>query len=163
MVLLTPFIAYFLKKNYSLRQNTLKNLRVWERSLTSVPIGVYLGIIEVRTWLGKGGVKELWRFAKKWWPDAALDSASSIRSVHRRWTDAAQEWSDAEQCSSNVRCEDGPTSDQTKKMSGPTGLCCASDHEAPDVSGHDLRGFGPLCCQLKFRWQRPVIATGASD
>ena len=44
-----PLIAYFLKKNYSLRQNMLKNLRVCERSLTSVLIGVYLDLIEVRT------------------------------------------------------------------------------------------------------------------
>ena len=74
MLLLAPFIAYFLKKNYSLRQNTLKNLRVWERSLTSIPIGVYLGLIEVGTWLGTGSTKELWRFAGKEWPNAAPDS-----------------------------------------------------------------------------------------
>ena len=49
MVLLAPFIAYFLKRNYNLRQNILKNLRLSERSLTSVPIGVYLGLIEVGT------------------------------------------------------------------------------------------------------------------
>ena len=66
--------AYFLKKNYSLRQNTLKILRVWERSLTSVPIGVYLDLIEVGTWLGTGSTKELWRIAEKEWPDAAPDS-----------------------------------------------------------------------------------------
>ena len=64
---------------------------------------------------------------------------------------------------SSVRCEDGPASGQTtKKMSGSTGLCCASDHEAPNTSGHDLRGFGPLCCRPNFGWQRPVVATGAS-
>ena len=106
------FIAYFLKKNYSLRQNTLKKLRAWERSLTSVPIGVYLCLIEVGTWLGKGSAKELWRFAEKWWSDAAPDSTSNVRSVHRSWTDAAQEWPDAEQCSSSVQCKDGPTFDQ---------------------------------------------------
>ena len=60
-----PFIAYFLKTNYSLRQNTLKNLRVWERSLTSVPISVYLCLIEVGTWLGTGSAKEPWRIAEK--------------------------------------------------------------------------------------------------
>ena len=43
------FSAYFLKKKYYLRQNILKNLRVLERSLTSVPIGVYLSLIEVGT------------------------------------------------------------------------------------------------------------------
>ena len=47
-------------------------------------------------------------------------------------------------------------------MSGSTGLCCASDHEAPDASGHDLRGFGPLRCRPDSGWQRPVVATGAS-
>ena len=158
-----PFIAYFLKKNYSLRQNTLKILRVWEWSLTSVPIGVYLSLIEVGTWLGKGSAKELWRFATKWCPDASSDSASSVRSVHRRWTDASQEWPDAEQCFSSVRSEDGPTSGQTKnKMLGLTGLYWASSHEALDAFGHDLIDFGPLCCRPDSGWQRPVVATGAS-
>ena len=69
-----PLVAYFLKKNYSLRQNTLKNMRVWERSLTSVPIGVYLDLIQVGTWLGIGSVKKLWRFTGKEWLDAAPDS-----------------------------------------------------------------------------------------
>ena len=44
-----PFIAYFAKKISSLWQNILKSLRVRERSLISVPIGVYLGLIEVGT------------------------------------------------------------------------------------------------------------------
>ena len=70
-----PLVAYFLKKNYSLRQNILKNMRVWERSLTLVPIGVYLDLIQVRTWLGTGSAKELWRFAGKGAPDAAPDAA----------------------------------------------------------------------------------------
>ena len=90
------FIAYFLKKNYSLRQNTFKILRVWERSLISVPIGVYLDLIEVGTWLGTGSVKEHWTSAEKEWLDAAPDSASCVRSVHRRWTVAVKEWPDAE-------------------------------------------------------------------
>ena len=127
----SPFLLHiFLKYNYSLRKNTLKILRAWERPLTSVPIGVYLRLFEVGTWLGKGSAKELWRFAEKWWPDFAPDSASSIRSVHRRWTDAAQEWPDAEQCFSSVRSEDGPTSGQTeKKLSGSIGLCSAFGQE----------------------------------
>ena len=69
-----PLIAYFLKKNYSLRQNILKNMRVWERSLTLVLIGVYLDLIQVETRLGTGSVKELWRFTRKDAPDAAPDA-----------------------------------------------------------------------------------------
>ena len=69
-----PFYCLFSKKNYSLRQNILKILRVWERSLTLVPIGVYLRLIVVGTWLGTGSAKEHWRFAEKWRPDAAPDS-----------------------------------------------------------------------------------------
>ena len=81
-----PLIAYFLKNNYSLRQNTLKILRVWERSLTSVRIGVYLGLIEVRTWLGTGSAKDFEDLLKK--SDRTLHRTlmSSVRSVHRRWT-----------------------------------------------------------------------------
>ena len=44
-----PLVAYFLKKNYSLRQYILKNMRVRDRSLTLVPIGVYLDLIQVGT------------------------------------------------------------------------------------------------------------------
>ena len=69
-----PLIAYFLKKNYSLRQNILKNMRVWEKSLTSVPIGVYLDLIQVWTWLGTGSTKNFEDLLKKVWPDAASDS-----------------------------------------------------------------------------------------
>ena len=47
-------------------------------------------------------------------------------------------------------------------MLGSTGLCGVSDHEAPDVFGHDLRCFGPICCRPDSGWQRLVIATGAS-
>ena len=84
-----PLVAYFLKKNYSLRQNILKNMRVWERSLTSVPIGVYLDLIQVGTWLGTGSAKDLWRFAGKGAPDDAPDAAVqcpvSSHEVNRSW------------------------------------------------------------------------------
>ena len=69
-----PFIAYFLKKKYSLRQNILKILRVWERSLTLVPIGVYLDLIKVETWLGTSSTKDFEDLLEKEWPDAAPDS-----------------------------------------------------------------------------------------
>ena len=69
-----PIVAYFLKKKYSLRQNILKKLRVWERSLTSVPIDVYLDLIEVSTWLGTGSTKDFEDSLEKEWPDAAPDS-----------------------------------------------------------------------------------------
>ena len=69
-----PLIAYFHKKNNSLRQNILKNLRVWERSLTSVPISVYLDLIWVGTWLGTGSTKDFEDSLEKEWLDAAPDS-----------------------------------------------------------------------------------------
>jgi len=53
MLLLDSSVAYFSRKNYSRRQIILKNLRVWERSLISVSIGVYFGLIEVGTGLGQ--------------------------------------------------------------------------------------------------------------
>ena len=68
-------LPIFLKRNYSLRQNILKNTRVWERSLTSVPIGVYLDLILVGTRLGTSSTKELWRFAGTGALDAASDAA----------------------------------------------------------------------------------------
>ena len=90
-----PLIAYFLKKNYSLWQNILKNMRVWERSLTSVPIGVYLALIWVGTWLGTGSRKGLWRFAEErvtgrctglWCPASGQFTGGEL---------AAKEWPDA--------------------------------------------------------------------
>ena len=90
-----PLFAYFLKKNYSLRQNILKNLRVWERSLTSVPIGVYLDLIGVGTWLGTGSMKEFEDLLKKEWPDAAPDSdvqrpvnSQEVNLLPKEWPDA---------------------------------------------------------------------------
>ena len=139
------FITYFIKKNYILRQNTLKILRVWERSLTSVPIGVYLGLIEVGTWLGTDSTKEHWRFAEKEWPNAGSDSAPCVRSVHRRWTVATKEWPDAKivpflclvRWRSYVRSseEDEDRIDRTLAASGQLGS---------DMPSHDSRGFGPL-------------------
>ena len=113
---ITHFIAYFLKKKYSLWQNILKNLRVWERSLTSVLIVVYLGLIEVGTWLGTGSAKEHWRFAEK--GDRTLHRTldSSVRSVHRRWIEAQRSDRTLKQCSSCVRSDGGPTSSQAKKV-----------------------------------------------
>ena len=158
-----PFIAYFLKKNYSLRQNTLKILRVWERSLTSVLIGVYLGLIEVGTWLGTGSAKEHWRFAEKGRPDAAPDSGFqrpvNLQEVNR----STKEWPDAEtvfflclvrrwSCVWSSE-EDEYRIDRT---------LVASSQGRPDASSHDLRGFGPLCCRPDSGWQRPVVATRAS-
>ena len=158
-----PFIAYFLKKNYSLRQNTLKKLRVWERSLTSVPIGVYLGLIEVGTQLGTGSAKDFEDLLKK--SDRTLHQTleSSVRSVHRRWTVATKEWPDAEtvpflrpvRWRSCVRSseEDEDRIDRTLAASGQWWS---------DASSCNLGGFGPLCCRPDSRWQRPVVATGAS-
>ena len=72
MVLLAPFVAYLLKNNYSQRQIILKNLRVWERSLISVPIGVYFGLIEVETRLEKAACRNEGRLQLK-----------SDRTLHR--------------------------------------------------------------------------------
>ena len=144
-----PFIAYFLKKNYSLRQNTLKFLKVWERSLTSVPIGVYLSLIEVGTWLGTGSAKEHWSFAEKGRPDAAPDfgfqcpvSSQEVNRSTKEWPDTkivfflrpikwwSYVWSSE---------EDEGYVDRTLAVFG---LCPL------DAFGRDSRGIGPL-------WNRP--------
>ena len=83
-----PLIDYFLKKNYSLRQNILKNMRVWERSLTSVQL-VFIWILFM---LGLD-----WEQAARRKFEVLLVKVhrtlhrtllSSVRSVHRRWTTA---------------------------------------------------------------------------
>ena len=49
-------------------------MRVWERSLTSVSIGVYFDLIGVGTWLGTGSTLDFEDSLEKEWPDAAPDS-----------------------------------------------------------------------------------------
>ena len=92
---ITHLLPIFLKKNYSLRQNILKNLRVWGRSLTSVPIGIYLDLIEVGTRLGIDSSKDFEELLKR--SDRTLDRTllPYVQSVHRWWTIAAKEWPDA--------------------------------------------------------------------
>ena len=60
-------------------------MRVWERSLTSVPIGIYLDLIQVGTWLGTGSAEEHWRFAGKEWPNSAVQRPVSSQEVNRSW------------------------------------------------------------------------------
>ena len=83
-----PLVAYFLKKNYSLRQNILKNLRVWEKSLTSV-LFVFIWILFM---LGLEWEQAAWRNIEDLLQksDRTLHRTlmSSVRSVHRRWTAA---------------------------------------------------------------------------
>jgi hypothetical protein len=52
-LLLGVFIAYFVKKNTSLRQNILKNLRIWERSLISGSNWCLFRSLYIGTWLGE--------------------------------------------------------------------------------------------------------------
>ena len=93
---ITLLLPIFLKKNYSLRQYTLKILRVWERSLISVPISVYLGLIEVGIWLWTGSAKQHWRFAKKGRPDVAPDSGFQRSVSSQEVNRSAREWPNAE-------------------------------------------------------------------
>ena len=156
-----PFIAYFLKKNYSLRQNILKNLRVWERSLTSVPIGVYLDLIKVGTWLGTGSMKNFEDLLEK--SDRTLHRTlkSSVQIVHRRWTDATMEWLDSavqrpirwRSCIRSSK-DDEDRLDRTLTASGQLWS---------DASGRNSRGFGPLWSRSDSGWQRPVVAIGVSS
>ena len=152
---ITLLLPIFLKMNYSLRQNILKKLRVWERSLTSVPIGVYLDLTEVGTWLGTGSTKDFEDLLKK--GDLTLHRTlkSSVRSIHRWWTIAAKEWPDA-----GIVFSLRPV----RRWS-----CVRSSEEDEDridrtmaASGRNSRGFGPLWSWPDSGWQRPVVATGAS-
>ena len=140
-----PCIAYFLKNKYSLRQNTLKNLRVWERSLTSVLIGVYLGLIKVETWLGIGSAKDFEDLLKK--SDWTLHQTlmSSVWSVHRRWTIAAKEWPDAEIVLSLCPVRWCPCVRSSEEEDLRIDRTLATPDELwSDVSGRNSRGFGPL-------------------
>ena len=121
-ILICPLICLF-SKNYSLRQNILKNLRVWERSLTSVLIGVYLDLIRVGTWLGTGSTQDFEDLLEKEWPDAAPDSdvqrlVSSQEVNLLRRSDRM-----LKQCSPSVRSDGGSASGRSKmKETACTGL-----------------------------------------
>ena len=157
-------------------------MRVWERSLTSVPIGVYLDLIWVGTWLGIGSTKDFEDLLKKEWPDAAPDSevqrpVSSQEVNYCRegvtgrytglWCPTSGQFKGGEQlpsrsdrtlkqCFSSVRSviKMSRLGDRTLAVFGQLWS---------DASSHDSRGFWHLWSRPNSRWQRPVIATGASD
>ena len=123
MMLLAPFVAYFLKNNYI-------NLRVWERSLISVSIGVYLGLIEVWDLIGRKHREErrsIYSWSGTW---------------HRDWTHllqrpvstlggdiVAEERPENEQYFTRVRCEVESTSHQHEEVN-------RKRIELRSVSGH---------------------------
>ena len=120
-----PLVAYFLKKNYSLRQNILKILRVWERSLTSVPIGVYLDLIEVGTWLRTGSTKDFEDLLEKEWLDAAPDSEVQ-RSVSSQEVNLLR-WSDRLCCSASGQIVvQRPIKRRRSRQWGPDSGCVRS-------------------------------------
>ena len=152
-----PFIAYFHKKNYSLRQNTLKNLRVWERSLTSVPIDVYLDLIQVGTWLGIGSTKDFEDLLKKEWPDSEVQRPVSSQEVNLlRWSNRTLLFS--------VRSDGGSAFDEAKAIKAVRTrlwLCPVGVHrtrpvvalEVLDLSGVDRTLGGSV---RSFPPERPV-------
>jgi len=62
------------KSLLSLRLNICENLRVWERSLIPVPLGVYLDLLEVGSWLRKSWAKFKVEKGLRGAPDDAPDS-----------------------------------------------------------------------------------------
>ena len=157
-----PFIVYFLKKNYSLRQNTLK---IWgfERSHSHQSQLVFIWILLE---LGLDWEQAAQRNLKiRWRSDRTLHQTlmSSVRSVHRRWIAAEQEWPDTETVFSqrSVRRRFNVRSIMKTSRQGDLTLA-ASDRCPPDASGRDSRGIGPLWNRLDAGWQRPIAATGAS-
>ena len=144
---------FFKKRNYSLGQNILKNMRVWERSLISVPIGVYLDLIRVGTWLGTGNTKDIEDLLEKEWPDAAPDSkvqrpVSSLEVNLLRWSDRTLLFS--------VRSDGGSASDQAKAIKAVWTRLWLRSVVAPevlDLSGVDRTLGGSV---RSFPPERPV-------
>jgi len=146
MLLLDSLIAYFSRQNYSRRQIILKKLRVWERSLICVPIGVYLGLIGVGTWLGesvmeKGGKLQL----KRDWtqgPDSPF--AASGQYIRRRcscWRKDRMMNSVSWASGDNLN----PRPVSASWIIGLTGHRFASGHEKLDTYDHSLWLSGPFC------------------
>jgi len=153
-------IVYFLKKNYSLRQNIFKNFEGL-REVTHISPSWYLfGYYWSWDLIGNRQHEGHWRFAEE--------------SVTRRYTGlwspafgqftggepAVIEWSDSaiQRPVRRRSCvwsseEDIYRIDRTLAASGQLGS---------DAFSRDSRGFGPLWNRLDSRWQRSVIATRAS-
>ena len=145
-----PFIAYFLKKNYSLRQYILKILRVWERSLTSVPNWCLFGSYWSWDLIGNRQHEGLWRFAKKRVTGRCTGLRSPASGQFIGGEPAAMEWPDSaiqrpvrrRSCIRSIENE-GDRVGWTLAVSGQWWS---------DVSGRDSRGFGPRSNRLDSGW-----------
>ena len=146
MLLLDSLVAYFSRKNYSQRQIILKILRVWERSLISVPIGVYFGLIKVGIWLGesiadKGG---------KTTAEEGLDARTgltlcNVRSVHQEEMQLLKKdgMMNSVPCMSSENLNPHPI--RASWIIELARLSSVSGHEKSDASGRCLRHSGALC------------------
>jgi hypothetical protein len=126
-------------------------MMVWERSLISVPIGVYLGLIEVRTWLGesvasKEGEKQLKRDRMHGSNSPLQRPVSSLggnnSSGTTRWSIVSHEHE--VQYLQLVTCVSVQREEENSKR---TWLRRAPGHGASDAFGHDENVSRPLCCQ----------------
>ena len=145
-----PLIAYFHKKNNSLRQNIFEKTWGFERGHSHQSQLVFIWILLELGLDWEQAARRTWKICWKK-SDRTLHQTlmSSVRSVHRRWTAAEKEWPDAETVFSQhpvrwwlyVRSikDEGDSLHRTLAVSG---RC------PPNASGRDSRGFGPL-------WNRP--------
>ena len=154
-----PLITYFLKKNYSLRQNILKNEGLREVTHIS-PNWCLFGSYWIWDLIGNRQHEGLWRFARKRVTGRCTRLWSPASGQFTGGEPAVMEWPDSV-VQHPVRWwfnvwsseDDGDRLDRTLAVFGQVWS---------DASGRDSRGFGPLWNRPNSGWQCSVVATGAS-
>ena len=154
-----PLIAYFLKKNYSLRQNIFEKHEGLREVTHISPNWCLFGSYSSWDLIGNRQHEELWRFAGKRVTGCCTGLWSPAFGHFIGGEPAMMEWPDsAVQCPVrwwfNVRSikDKGDRLHQTLATSG---------RGSPDAFDHDSRGFGPLWNRPDAGWQRSITATGA--
>ena len=159
-----PLIAYFLKKNYSIRQNIFEKDKGLREVTHISPNWCLFGSYWSWDLIGNRQHEGLWRFAGKgvigrctglWCPASGQFTGGEL--VAKEWPDTKTVFSQrpVRRWSSVWSIEDEGIS--LHRTLAASGRC------PPDASGHDSRGFGPLWNRSDTGWQRLVATTEASS
>ena len=147
-----PLIAYFLKKNYSLRQNIFEK-KNWgfERGHSHQSQLVFIWIFFELGLDWEQAARRILKIRRR--SDRTLHRTlmSSVRSVHRRWTcceGVTGRWNSVFPASGQKVLQ-RPVDDEESRLGDRT--LAASGRCPPDTSGRDSRRIGPLWNRLDAR------------
>ena len=150
-----PLIAYFHKKNSSLRQNIFEKHEGLREVTHISPNWCLFGSYWSWDLIGNRQHDAFWRFAGKGVTGRCTGLCCPVSGQFTGGELAAKEWPDAETVfsqrpvrrRSSVRSREDDINGIDRTLA---------------TSGRDSRGFGPYWNRLDAEWQRPVAATVAS-